>query len=62
MGGMAPEILEKRDEIEQWVKDLVFKCNHVNLQLSIKDKENKLMEYSLLKFGITSASILFKEI
>ena len=31
-------------------------------QLSIKDKENKLMEYSLLNYGITSASILFKEI
>ena len=31
-------------------------------QLSIKDKENKLMEYSLLNYGITSASILFTEI
>lgn len=31
-------------------------------QLSIKDKEHKLMEYSLLNFGITSATILFTEI
>ena len=31
-------------------------------QLSIKDKENKLMEYNLLNYGITFAAILFKEI
>ena len=36
--------------------------NYEEEQLSIKDKENKLQEYSLMNFGITSASILFKEI
>jgi hypothetical protein len=30
--GCEDEILAKRDEIEQWVKDLVYKCNHINLE------------------------------
>jgi hypothetical protein len=32
MEGGSQDILDKRDEVEQWVKDLVFKCNHVNLE------------------------------
>jgi hypothetical protein len=29
---MTDKVIAKRDEIEQWVKDLVYKCNHVNLE------------------------------
>jgi hypothetical protein len=30
--GCEDEIIAKRNEIEQWVKDLVYKCNHINLE------------------------------
>ena len=29
---MEAQVIAKRDEIEQWVKDLVYKCNHINLE------------------------------
>jgi hypothetical protein len=49
---LEAEVIAKRDEIEQWVKDLVYKCNHINLEsadycdpYAVKEKIQYKLDY-----------------